>query len=77
MFWPHYCPVYPYLVKERGPVDRALRRASFAFDLAKGAAEAFCPLRAVLESISVVYAKYQVRFDVPLNALSDDHPPER
>ena len=68
MFSPHYCPVYRYcLVKERHPVNRALRRASFAFDLAKGASEAFCPLRGVLETISVVFTKYQVRFDAPYN----------
>ena len=77
VFWPDYHAVYRhYLVKERGPVDRAFRRASFAFDLAKGAAEAFCPLKAVLQSISVVYTKYQVRFDTPFDFPSDGRFPE-
>ena len=44
-------------------MDRALGHAAFAVGLAKGAAEAFGPLKAVLESISVVYAQYQVHFD--------------
>ena len=34
-------------------------------DLAKGPAEAFGPLQAVLASISVFYTKYQVHFFVP------------
>ena len=49
-----------FLVKERGWVDRALGRAAFVVDLAKGPAEAFGPLKAVLESVSGVYAQYQV-----------------
>ena len=41
-------------------MDRALGRAAFVVELAKGAAEAFGPLKAVLESISVVYDQYRV-----------------
>ena len=35
-------------------------------DIAKGPAEAFGPLKAVLESISVLYTKYQVLFFRPV-----------
>ena len=56
-------------MKERGPVDRVLGGAAFAFDVAKGAAEAFGPLKAALASISVVYTKYQVCFDAPSKVL--------
>ena len=55
------------LVKERGWVDRNLGRVAFAVELAKGPAEAFTPLKAVLESISGVYAQYQVHFGALLN----------
>ena len=41
-------------------MDQALGRAAFAVGVAKGPAEAFGPLKAVLESISVVYARYEV-----------------
>ena len=41
-------------------MDRALNRFAFMIDLAKGPAEAFGPLKAVLQSISVVYDQYQV-----------------
>ena len=61
----HYCPCWPLLAKKRGQVDRALGRAAFVVELAKGPAEAFTPLKAVLESISGVYAQYQVRFNAP------------
>jgi len=60
------CPSYtiihiePLLVKKRGRIDRVLGRAAFAVGIAKGPAEAFGPLKAVLESISVVYAQYEV-----------------
>ena len=64
MFWLHN-PYRPLLVKERGWVDRTLGRAAFAIDLVKGPAEVFGPLKAILESISVVYAQYQVRFGPP------------
>lgn len=52
--------VLTILVVEREQVDRALRCATFESDLAKGTAEVSGPLKAVLQSISVVYAKYQV-----------------
>ena len=71
MFWLHFTIVGAdrhYLVKDRGWVDRALGRAGFVIDLAKGPAEAFGPLKAVLESISGVYAQYQVEFLCPLEA---------
>ena len=61
------------LVKERGWVDRNLGRVAFAIELAKGPAGAFSPLKAVLASISGVYAQYQVRFGAPFNVPSDDH----
>ena len=57
-----YSPYRPSLVKERGRIDRALGRAAFVIELAKGPAEAFTPLKAVLESISAVYSEHQVRF---------------
>jgi len=41
-------------------------------DLAKGPAEAFGPLKAVLESISVFYTKYQVLFFSPYSRSSSD-----
>ena len=50
-----------------GQIDRALGRAAFVVELAKGPAEAFTPLKTILESISGVYAQYQVRFDIPFN----------
>ena len=57
------CGLYlPLLAKGRGWVDRALGRAAFAVELAKGPAEVFIPLKAVLESISSVYTQYQVHF---------------
>ena len=65
MFWLHLSIIGAdryYLVKDRGWVDRNLGRAAFVVDLAKGPAEAFGPLKAVLESISGVYAQYQVEF---------------
>ena len=49
-------------------MDRNLGRIAFAVELAKGPAEAFTPLKAVLGSISGVYAQYQVHFDALLNA---------
>ena len=51
-------------------MDRNLGRIAFAVELAKGPAEAFTPLKAVLGSISGVYAQYQVHFDALLNAPS-------
>ena len=39
-------------------------------DIAKGPAEAFGPLKAVLESISILCEKYQVRSDVPIKAIN-------
>ena len=57
------------VVKERGWVDRTLGRAAFVVDLAKGPAEAFGPLKAILESVSVVYAQYKVRPDVLFKVL--------
>ena len=65
MFRLHFTTIdadHHYSVKERGWVDRNLGRAAFFVDLAKGPAEAFGPLKAVLESISGVYAQYQVKF---------------
>jgi hypothetical protein len=56
----HYSPYLSLPVKERGRVDRALGLGALAVDLAKGPAEAFGPLKAALESISVIYSKYQV-----------------
>ena len=50
-------------------VDRALGRAVFALDLAKGPAEAFGPLKAVLESVSGVYAQYQVHVSALFKAF--------
>jgi len=41
-------------------------------DLAKGPAEAFGPLKAVLESISVFYTKYQVLFLSPCSRCFSD-----
>ena len=38
-------------------------------DIAKGPAEAFTPLKAVLETISIIYRKYQVGFDAPLKVI--------
>ena len=38
-------------------------------DIAKGPAEVFPPLKAVLESISIVYTEYQVCFDAPFDVL--------
>ena len=67
MFWTSNGPYSPLLVKERGWIDRNLGRAAFAVELAKGPAEAFGPLKAVLESISGVYAQYQVHFGPPFN----------
>ena len=43
-------------------MGRALGIAAVGFDLAKGAAEAFGPLKAALESVSVLYAQYEVLF---------------
>ena len=65
MFWLHFTIVdadHHYSVKDRGWVDRNLGRAAFFVDLAKGPAEVLSPLKAVLESISGVYAQYQVKF---------------
>ena len=53
-------------VKERGKVERALERAMLVVRIAKGPAEAFTPLKAVLESISGVYDEYQVCFGNPV-----------
>ena len=68
MFWTSNGPYSPLLVKERGWIDRNLGRAAFAVELAKGPAEVFIPLKAVLESISGAYAQYQVYFGVPFKA---------
>ena len=68
VFWLYGDPYSPLLVEERGWVDRNLGRIAFAVELAKGPAEAFTPLKAVLESISGVYAQYQVHFDALPNA---------
>ena len=38
--------------------------------LAKGPTEVFDPLKAVLESVSVVYAKHEVRFGAPVRGPS-------
>jgi len=56
-------------VKERGRVERALERAALLVRVAKGPAEAFTPLKAVLESISIVYNEYQVCFGAPYRVL--------
>ena len=44
----------------RGRVDWALGLTAVAVSLAKGPAEAFDRLKAVLEFISIIYAKYQI-----------------
>ena len=69
MFWRHRA-AYPLpQVKERGHFDRALDRAAFAVELAKGPAEIFSPLKTALASISIVYSKYQVCIDTSLRDL--------
>ena len=40
--------------------DRAIGTAALVLDVAKGAAEAFGPLKAVLEAVSTVYDQYKV-----------------
>ena len=71
---PGYAVVYtdPYLVKERGWIDRSLGRAMAVVELAKGPAEAFGPLKAVLQSISVFYTKYQVYLFLLCSRSSSD-----
>ena len=54
-----------HLAEERSPADRA----TFVLRLTEGSADIFGPLKAVLESVSVVYAKHQVCFDTPFVAL--------
>ena len=54
-----------HLVEEKSPADRA----TFVLRLAKGSANVFGPLKAVLEPISVIYAKHQVCFDAPFTVL--------
>ena len=72
-----YSPYRPPLVKERSQVDRAFGRAAFVVELAKGPAEAFSPLKAVLASISGLYAQHQVSFDAlfeaPLTITFPEH----
>ena len=51
----------PLLAAERGWKDRALGGAVLVLDLAKGAAEAFGPLKAALETVSIAYDQYKVR----------------
>ena len=41
-------------------MGQAIGLAAVGLDLAKGAAEAFGPLKAALESISILYAQYEV-----------------
>ena len=62
------------LVKERHWVDRILAGAAIVVDLVKGGAEAFIPLKATLECISVVCANYQVCFTSLFRSLSDNYP---
>ena len=50
-------------MKERGRIERGLGRAAFVVDIAKGPAEIFGPLKAVLASISGVYTMYQVDYN--------------
>lgn len=45
---------------ERDWKDRAVGSAALVFDVARGAAEAFGPLKAVLETVSTVYNQYKV-----------------
>lgn len=45
---------------ERDWKDRAAGSAAIVLDVAKGAAEAFGPLKAVLEIVSAVYNQYKV-----------------
>ena len=40
--------------------DRTIGSAALVLDVAKGAAEAFGPLKAVLETVSAVYNQYKV-----------------
>ena len=47
-------------VMERDWKDRAVGTAGIALDVAKGAAEAFGPLKAVLEAVSALYSQYKV-----------------
>ena len=63
VFWLHRCPYWPLLANERGRVDRALGRAAAVVELAKGPAEAFGPLKAVLASISGAHVQYRVCSD--------------
>ena len=39
--------------------DRAISSLGLVFGVAKGAAEVFGPLKAVLESVSTIYAQYK------------------
>ena len=57
------------LVKERGRISQIVDRLVVVIDLAKAPAQGFAPLKAVLESISVFYAKHQVFSDVLLRIL--------
>jgi len=66
VFWRRRAAYRPAQVNERGHFDRALDRAAFAVELAKGPAEIFSPLKAALASISIIYAKYQVCIDILL-----------
>jgi hypothetical protein len=56
-------------VKERGRISQIVDRLVVAIDLAKVPAQSLAPLKAVLESISIFYAKYQVFSDVLLRVL--------
>ena len=70
MFWvPRQSVLTATLDKERGLVDRALGRAAFVPDLAKGPVEPFGTLKAVLASISGFYAQHQVRVYALFKAL--------
>lgn len=45
---------------ERDWKDRTVGGAELVLDVAKGVAEAFVPLKAVLQTVSVVYNQYKV-----------------
>ena len=45
----------------RGWKDTAISGAELVFEVAKGASEAFGPLKAVLMTVSTVYNQYKVR----------------
>ena len=58
-----------HLVEETSRADKA----TFVLGLAKGSAEVFGPLKAVLKSVSAVYAKHQVCLTPRSGSFPDSH----